>query len=436
MSVNVETVSTLERRVKISVPFTQINAEVDVRLKKVARTAKVQGFRPGKAPLNIVAQQYGLQVREDVLNETVGSAFTDVVREQELKVAGYPRFEPVEGEPSAESFEFSATFEVYPEIKLGDLAEKAVEKPVAEVSEEAVDKTIDVLRKQRVNYETTDAAAEDGDRVVVDFLGKIDDVAFAGGSANDFAFQLGQGQMLPEFENAARGLKAGESKVFDLSFPEDYHGKDVAGKTAQFEITVKSVAKAVLPEVDAEFAKTLGVADGDVEKMKGEIRENVTREVTRRLKTKVKENVLQALLDVTPIDLPTSLVSMEVNRLVEQTKKDFQSRGMDVNKMPFPPELFTKEAERRVALGLILSDLVDAESLRATPEQVRSVIDDFAASYEQPEDVVRWYYADPSRLEGPESLATEDNVVAWVLSRAKVEEKALSFDELMGQNNA
>ncbi|MCB6183104.1 trigger factor [Leeia sp. TBRC 13508] len=436
MSVNVETVSTLERRVKISVPFTQINAEVDVRLKKVARTAKVQGFRPGKAPLNIVAQQYGLQVREDVLNETVGSAFTDVVREQELKVAGYPRFEPVEGEPSAESFEFSATFEVYPEIKLGDLAEKAVEKPVAEVSEEAVDKTIDVLRKQRVNYETTDAAAEDGDRVVVDFLGKIDDVAFAGGSANDFAFQLGQGQMLPEFENAARGLKAGESKVFDLSFPEDYHGKDVAGKTAQFEITVKSVAKAVLPEVDAEFAKTLGVADGDVEKMKGEIRENVTREVTRRLKTKVKENVLQALLDVTPIDLPTSLVSMEVNRLVEQTKKDFQSRGMDVNKMPFPPEIFTKEAERRVALGLILSDLVDAESLRATPEQVRSVIDDFAASYEQPEDVVRWYYADPSRLEGPESLATEDNVVAWVLSRAKVEEKALSFDELMGQNNA
>ncbi|WP_018152249.1 trigger factor [Leeia oryzae] len=436
MSVNVETVSTLERRVKISVPFAQIDTEVDARLKKVARTAKVQGFRPGKAPLNIVAQNYGMQVREDVLNETVGTAFSNVVREQNLKVAGYPRFEPVEGEPSKEAFEFNATFEVYPEIKLGDLSEKAIEKPVSEVTEEAVNKTVDVLRKQRVSYEPTDAAAADGDRVVVDFVGKIDDVAFAGGTANDFAFQLGQGQMLPEFENAARGLKAGESKVFDLAFPEDYHGKDVAGKTAQFEISVKSVAKAVLPEVNEELAKQLGVADGNVEQMKNEIRENVAREVSRRLKSKIKENVLQALLDVTPIELPKALVGMEVQRLVEQTKKDFQSRGMDVNKMPFPAELFTKEAERRVALGLILSDLVDAENLRATPEQVRAVIDDFSASYEQPEDVVRWYYADPSRLEGPESLATEDNVVAWALSRAKVEEKVVAFDELMGQNNA
>lgn len=433
MQVNVETLSNLERRIKIAVPFAKIDVEVENRLKKVARTAKVQGFRPGKAPMKVVAQNYGLQVREDVMNDTVNASFSDAVREHQLKVAGYPRFEAVEA-GSGEAFEFAAVFEVYPEVKVGELADKTVEKPVTEVTEEAVQKTIDVLRKQRVNYSAVDRAAQDGDRLVVDFVGKIDGVAFAGGSSEDFPFTLGQGQMLPEFEAAAKGLKAGEAKEFDLAFPADYHGKDVAGKTAQFTITVKSVSEAVLPEVDEAFAKLLGVADGNVEQMKKEIRENVEREVARRLKAKTKDVVLAALLDVTPIELPKALVALEVQRLAEQTKKDFQSRGMDVSKMPFPTDLFAKEAERRVALGLILSELVDSQDLRAKPEQVRAVIDDFAASYEQPEDVVRWYYADASRLEGPESLATEDNVVAWVLSRAKVEEKSLSFDELMGAN--
>ncbi|NLR75865.1 trigger factor [Leeia aquatica] len=433
MQVNVETLSNLERRIKIAVPFAKIDVEVENRLKKVARTAKVQGFRPGKAPMKVVAQNYGLQVREDVMNDTVNASFTDAVRENQLKVAGYPRFEAVEGE-NGEAFEFAAVFEVYPDVKVGELADKTVEKPVTEVTDEAVQKTIDVLRKQRVTYSAVDRAAKEGDRLVVDFVGKIDGVAFAGGSSEDFPFTLGQGQMLPEFEAAAQGLKAGEAKEFDLAFPADYHGKDVAGKTAQFTITVKSVSEAVLPEVDEAFAKLLGVADGNVEQMKKEIRENVEREVARRLKAKTKDVVLAALLDVTPLELPKALVALEVQRLAEQTKKDFQSRGMDVSKMPFPTDLFTKEAERRVALGLILSELVDSQDLRAKPEQVRAVIDDFAASYEQPEDVVRWYYADASRLEGPESLATEDNVVAWVLSRAKVEEKSFSFDELMGAN--
>ncbi len=436
MQVNVETLGALERRMKIAVPFDTIESEVGARLKKVARTAKIQGFRPGKAPMNIVAQQYGGQVREDVLNDTVGKAFGEAVREQNLRVAGYPRFEPVEGEGNVEQFEFAAVFEVYPEVKVGDLAGKALEKPVTEVADEAVNKTLDVLRKQRTKFDVVERAAEKGDRLVVDFTGKLEGEAFPGGTANDFGFVLGQGQMLPEFEAAAEGLKAGESKTFDLAFPADYHGKDVAGKTAQFEITVKTVSAPVLPEVDAEFAKLLGVENGDVEQMKKEIRENVEREVTRRLKAKVKEAALQALLDVTPLEVPSALVGMEAQRLVEQTKKDFQSRGMDVSKMPFPGELFQEQAKRRVSLGLILAEVIEEHALTAKPEQVRAIIDDFAASYEKPEDVVRWYYADPQRLSGPESLATEDNVVEWVLSRAKVEEKPVSFDELMGNNDA
>lgn len=436
MQVNVETLGALERRMKIAVPFDTIESEVGARLKKVARTAKIQGFRPGKAPMNIVAQQYGGQVREDVLNDTVGKAFGDAVREQNLRVAGYPRFEPVEGESSVEQFEFAAVFEVYPEVKVGDLTGKVLEKPVTEVADEAVNKTLDVLRKQRTKFDTVERAAEKGDRLVVDFTGKLEGEAFPGGTANDFGFVLGQGQMLPEFEAAAEGLKAGESKTFDLAFPADYHGKDVAGKTAQFEITVKTVSAPVLPEVDAEFAKLLGVENGDVEQMKKEIRENVEREVTRRLKAKVKEAALQVLLDVTPLEVPNALVGMEVQRLVEQTKKDFQARGMDVSKMPFPGELFQEQAKRRVSLGLILAEVIEEHALTAKPEQVRAIIDDFAASYEKPEDVVRWYYADPQRLSGPESLATEDNVVEWVLSRAKVEEKPVSFDELMGNNDA
>jgi len=431
MQVQLETLGQLERRLDFAIPASDIQSAVDARLTRVARTARIQGFRPGKAPLKIVAQSYGAQVHEEVLGEKVQAAFASAVEDKKLRVAGYPRFE---GKPETDgNFAFSATFEIYPEITLADLTGKEVERPTLEVSESEVDKTIDILRKQRTRFDRVERAAEKGDRVIVDFKGMIDGVAFQGGTSENFAFVVGEGQMLAEFDAAVLGMKEGESKTFDLSFPADYHGADVAGKTAQFEVTVKNVAGAQMPEVDADFAKLLGIEDGDIAKLRDEIRKNVEREVKRRLSARAKESVMQLLLDSNEIDVPKSLIGMEIGRLVDQAKQEMQQRGFDPNNIPFPPEAFEAQAKRRVSLGLILAEVVKANKLEAKPEQVRAIVDEMAESYEHPEEVVKWYYASAERLDGAESLALEDNVVEFVYSKAKTVEKALAFDELMGQ---
>ncbi|GGY13646.1 trigger factor [Paludibacterium paludis] len=434
MQVQLETLSSLERRMNVALPLSVIDAQVAERLKRAARSAKIQGFRPGKAPMKIVEMNYGAQIREEVLGEQVQQGFYKAVSEQKLRVAGYPRFEPVAEAADAENFRFSAVFEVYPEVKVGDLSEKEIVRPLTPVSDAEVDKTIEILRKQRTRFSRTERAAQEGDRVIIDFKGTIDGVAFDGGTSENFPFQLGQGQMLPEFEAGVSGLKEGETRNVEVSFPEDYHGKEVAGKKAVFEITVKNVAEAQLPEVDADFAKALGIADGDVEKMRAEIRKNVEREVKRRLTARTKENVMQALLDATEIELPKALIQMEIGRLMEQARRDMEARGMKVKDMPFPPELFAEQAERRVALGLILADLVEANKLEAKPEQVKALVEEFADSYEEPADVIAWYYASPERLEGPTSMVLEDNVVEFVLGKSKVKEENLAFDVLMGNN--
>jgi trigger factor len=413
MQAQLETLSQLERRLDFAIPASDIQSAVEARLKRVARTARIHGFRPGKAPLKMVAQSYGAQVHEEVMGEQVQAAFANAVQAQQLRVAGYPRFE---GKPGSDgNFAFSATFEIYPEVKVGDLSATEIERPVLEVSDVEVDKTIEILRKQRTRFDRVERAAEKGDRVIVDFKGTIDGVAFAGGSVT--------------------GMKEGESKTFDLNFPVDYHGKDVAGKTAQFEVTVKNVAAAQLPAIDAEFAVALGVEDGDVEKLRLEIRKNVEREVKRRLSARAKESVMQSLVDITPLDLPKSLVGNEINRLMENAKQERVQRGFDPANIPFPPEAFEEQAKRRVGLGLILAELVRANGLQAKPEQVRAIIEEMAESYEHPEDVVKWYYSSRDRLEGPEALALEDNVVEFVYSKAKTVDKVLAFDELMGQQS-
>ncbi|MBV8467598.1 MAG: trigger factor [Burkholderiales bacterium] len=433
MQAHLETLGQLERRLDFAIPASDIQTAVDARLKGVARTARIQGFRPGKAPLKMVAQNYGAKVHEEVLGEKVQAAFASAVQANQLRVAGYPRFE---GKPATDgNFAFSATFEVYPEVKIGDLAAKEIERPVLDVTDEEIDKTIDILRKQRTRFDRVERAAEKGDRVIVDFKGTIEGVAFAGGSSDNFAFQVGEGQMLPEFDAAVLGLKEGESKTFPLSFPADYHGADVAGKTAEFVVTVKNVAAAQLPEIDADFARALGVEDGDVAKLRDEIRKNVEREVKRRLSAKAKEAVMQALLDITPIDLPKALVAMEVQRLAEQAMQEMQQRGFDPKNIPFPQEAFEEQAKRRVSLGLILAEIVRANSLQAKPEQIKTIIEEMAESYEHPEEVVKWYYASRDRLEAPESLALEDNVVEFVYTQAKTVDKAMSFSELMGQQS-
>jgi len=425
---NVETLGTLERRVSMSVPAEDIERKVDERLKQLARNVKMAGFRPGKVPLKLVAQTYGPQVRSEVLSDTVQKAFSDAVREANLRVAGYPRIE------KKSDSEFSATFEIYPEVKVGDLAAAAIERPRVSVDEAAIDKTLDILRKQRTRFVPAQRAAQDGDRVTADFAGTIDGQPFEGGKAEGFVFLLGEGRMLPQFDAAARGMAEGEEKTFELKFPDDYHGKDVAGKTASFHLKVSKVEAAQLPALDAEFAKTLGVADGDVTKMRGEVRANVEREVAKRIEARVKAQALQALLDAAPLELPKSLVQMEAQSLVERASADLQSRGVKPGEVPLDPKHFEDTAKRRVALGLIISHLREAEHLAPKPAEVRALIEQEAQTYESPAEVVKWFYMQPQRLSEMEGVALEANVVKWVLSKAKVADKDLSFDELMGSN--
>lgn len=449
MSTAVETLDKLERRMTIKLPLAEVRAEVEKQLKIRARTAKAPGFRPGKVPMKMVAAQYGFQVENDVLNDKVGRAFNDAAVENNLRVAGFPRIEPKagadEGAADGETVAFDATFEIYPEVKVSELTAAEVEKTVATVSDSEIDKTIDILRKQRVHYHVKgeqgehgdgggELAAKNDDRVTIDFTGTIDGVEFQGGKAEDYAFVLGEGRMLPEFEAATVGLKVGESKVFSMAFPEDYHGKDVAGKTAEFTITLKKLEWAHMPEVDAEFAKSLGIPDGDMQKMREDIRANLEREVKSRVRAKTKDSVMDALIKAADLDVPKVLVEQEIQRLVEMTRQDMQQRGMNVKDMPFPPEMFTTQAERRVRLGLILAELVKANSLQATPEQVKAQVDEFAQSYEDPQQVVKYYFSDRRRLSEVEALVLEENVVNYVLGKAKVTDKPVAFDELMANS--
>jgi trigger factor len=391
------------------------------------------GFRPGKVPMKLIAQTYGPQVRSEVLSDAVQKAFSDAVKEANLKVAGFPRIEKKDGTDAA-ALEFSATFEIYPEVKLGDLGGVTIERPQVSVDDAAVDKTIGILRKQRTRFVRVERPAKGEDRLTVDFSGTIDGQPFAGGNGESFVFALGEGRMLPEFDAAAQGMRAGETKSFELTFPADYHGKEVAGKRATFELSVKSVEEPQLPEVDAEFAKQLGIADGDIAKMRSEIRANVERETGKRIEARVKAQVLQALLERTPLELPKSLVQMEAQRLVERAAADLQARGLKPGQIPLDPMAFEATAKRRVALGLIIGELARAENLQPKPAEVRAVVEQEAATYESPAEVVKWFYMQPQRLSEMEGVALEANVVKWVLGKATVADKPVAFDELMGSN--
>ncbi|HSG75983.1 MAG TPA: trigger factor [Burkholderiales bacterium] len=433
MAANVEQLGALERRLQMKVPLSGIEQEIDQRLKKLARNAKMPGFRPGKVPMKVLAQTYGPQVRSEVLGDAVQKAFSDAVREANLRVAGQPRIEPKK-DAAADALEFSATFEVYPEFRIGDVAAATVERPQVSVDDAAVDQTLEILRKQRVTYAEAARAAQSGDRVIVDFAGTIGGEPFPGGKADGFAFVLGEGRMLPEFEAAAGGAAPGEAKNFSVTFPPDYHGKEVAGKTAEFALTVKKVEEPRLPALDADFAKALGVADGDLAKMRAEVRQNVERETAKRIEARVKQQAMQALLEATPLELPKSLVAMETRELVERAAADLRARGLKFEKLPLDPQAFEASAKRRVALGLIIAELARAEKLQPKPAEVRALIEQEAQSYESPAEVVKWFYMQPQRLSEMEGLALEANVVQWVLQKAKVVDKAMPFDELMGSN--
>lgn len=436
MAVTVETLDKLERKITLTLPVGVIQTEVDSRLRKLARTVKMDGFRPGKVPMNVVAQRYGYSVHYEVMNDKVGQAFATAANEAELRVAGQPRITESQSSPDGQ-MAFDAIFEVYPEVKIGDLASADVEKVSAEVTDAAIDKTVEILRKQRRTFalRAKDAPAQDTDRVMVDFEGKIDGEPFAGGKADDYQFIVGDGQMLKEFEEAVRGMKLGESKTFPLAFPADYHGQDVAGKTADFMVTVKKIEAANLPDVDGALAKSLGIADASVEGLRSDIRKNLEREVKYRLLSRNKQVAMDALLSKADLDLPKSSVQAELDRMIESARADLKQRGIkDADKAPIPDDIFRPQAERRVRLGLVVAELVRANALHAKPEQIKTHIDELAASYEKPTDVVRWYYGDNRRMAEVEGIVIENNVTEFILSTAKVSEKAITFDELMGQS--
>jgi len=409
MQANLENLGTLERRLSVSLPLDQVNTEIESRLKRLARTVKLHGFRPGKVPLKIVEQQFGGQVRQEVLGDAVQRSFGEAVREKQLRVAGYPRIEVKPTEDGAK-FEYTATFEIYPEIVVGSVENARIDRPVVEIGDAEVDKTIEILRKQRTHFHETKRPAANGDQARIDYRGSIDGTAFEGGTAEDQYVQLGGGQLLADFEKNVVGLQAGESKTFDMRFPDDYHGKEVAGKNA----------------------RSLGVSDGEVGKMRREIRANLDREVKRRATARLKDQVMKSLLDSTTVELPKALVDMEVERLMHKMRQDLESRGMKADQIPMPKEAFEPEAKRRVSLGLILAELTTLHKLEAKPEQIKAVVSEHAQSYEKPEEVMRWYYQQPERLREIESVVLEDNVVQWVLAKAKVDDKPTPFDDLMG----
>ncbi len=433
MAVHVETLDKLERRITLSLPATAISSEVQTRLKRLSRTVRADGFRPGKVPMSVVSQRYGYSVHSEVLNDKVGQVFSDAVNEAKLRVAGPPRITEKEGAPEGE-VAFDATFEVYPEVKIGDLSTAEVERVATDVGDEAVDKTVEILRKQRRTFQQRPASepAVAGDRVTIDFAGTIDGVPFEGGKADAFQFVIGEGQMLEQFDAAVRGMKTGDSKTFPLQFPADYQGKDVAGKEADFTVTLKKIEAQHLPEVDEAFAKALGIAGGTVDSLRNDVRKNLEREVKFRLQARNKSSVMAALVKASELDVPKSLVAGEVERMVEQMRADLKKRGVkDADTAPIPSEMFQGEAERRVRLGLVVGELVRSENLQAKPDQLQAHIEELSQSYEKPSEVMRWYLSDRQRMADVEAVVVENNVANHVLERAKVTQKSVPFDELM-----
>ncbi len=432
MAVNVETISKLERRMTITVPLQPLETQIKQRLHQISRTAKFAGFRPGKAPLGLVNQHYGDQVRDEVYSGAVEKSFGEAVEENKLRVAGYPNIEHKPFVEAAENLEYTATFEVFPEVKVGDLSKLKIERPILEVGEADVKKTLDVLVKQRVSYEPVKRAAKKGDRINVTLKASIDgqEVESTGDTGIDLV--LGEGGRIESFDDQLAGGKAGSSKQFEITYPADHTPESLAGKTVSYDVGYVSVSQAKYPEIDADFAKSLGIEDGDVEKMKAEITESLKQEVAKRVSAKLKEQVFQALVDGADFEIPAVLLGTEINRMMETTAQNLKQRGADLSNIKLEPAMFEDQAKRSTKLRLLLGELINTNNLHANAEQIRAMVDVFSQSFERPADVVTWYYADPKRLDEPSALATEENAVEYVLSKAKVTDKKVKFDDLMG----
>jgi len=432
MQVNVEQKEGLQRTVKVEIPAERIDDAVSERLQRLQRSVRLDGFRPGKVPARVVRDRFGTQVRQEVLGELIQSTFQEAVQQEELQPAGQPSFDT--GEASAEkgSFKYEATFEVYPEVELAPLENIDVERPQAEVTEADIDQMIETLRDQQKKHETVDRAAANGDRVIIDFVGRIDGEVFEGGSGENTPVDLGEGRMIEGFEEQLVGASAGDELQVKVTFPENYGTNELAGKDALFDVTVKSVQEGRLPEVDDEFIRGFGVESGSMDEMRDSLRRNMERELRQGLRTKVKQQVMEGLREHNPVDVPAAMVDEEIGRLREQMK---QRMGGQMNADELPAELFREEAQRRAHLGLVLAELVRQAGIQADPERVEAQIQEMASAYDEPEKVVQYYRQNPEMMQGVEAMAIEEQLVDHVLEHARVTDTETDFDTIMKQGN-
>lgn len=431
MAASVETISNIERRMTVTLPLAELEGVIQRRLSEISRTAKFSGFRPGKAPMNLVNQQYGAQARDEVYAKAVETSFSDAVVEHKLRVAGFPNIEHKPFAEAATELEYTATFEIIPEVELGDVTKIKIEKPVLSVTKANVDKTIDVLVKQRVTYAPVKRASKKEDRINIDLIASIDSEQVESTNNKGMDLVLGEVGRIETFDKELTGGKAGDTKAFQVEYPADHNPAQLAGKKVDYTVTYNSVSAPSYPEVDKALAKELGVEDGDVDKMRAEIKLSLEQEVEKRINTRVKDQIFQGLVEVTDVELPKSLVDEEINRMMQMTTQNLQQRGMDPKTIQLQPEMFDEQAKRSTALRLILSVLVNAENLQADADQVKAMVETFAQNYEKPAQMIDWYYADVKRLDEPAALATEANVVEWVLAKATVKDAKIKFDELM-----
>jgi trigger factor len=424
--------SSLERRLQLTVSIAEVEQEAQKRLQRISRSVKMPGFRPGKVPMKVVAQTYGAQAQSEAMNEVIGRAYGHAVVEQKLRVAGPPSIEPAkEAAQSDQVLNFEAVVEVYPEIACPELAGVEIKQVSCEITEADIDRTIETLRKQRTAFEEAGRPSQKGDRVMLDFIGEIDGVPFTGGSSENYSFVLGDGSMLKEFDEAATNMKAGETKTFPLQFPQDYHGKDVAGKLASFKIKIRSVGEPKIPALDEAFVKSMGIASGDLATFREDVRKNLSREVATRCKSKTKTAVMDALNQWAGFEVPKALVQSESQRMADSTREDMTARGMNMKDVPIPADLFTEQATRRVKLGLLVGEIVRIKELRPTEAQIRAFVEELGSAYEKPAEFVNWFLGQPKQRAEAEAVVIEDNVVTWALSQAKVVDNPMTVEALM-----
>ncbi|MEN8214377.1 MAG: trigger factor [Pseudomonadota bacterium] len=427
MQVSVETLEGLKRRMTVELPAEQVNEIVDNKLRTLAREVRLDGFRPGKVPLKVVKKRFGAHARQEAYGELIQQSYYEALVEQKLNAVGEPAIE-VKDEDGA--FSYTAEFEVVPELSISDLEGASLERPVAELLDSDVDSMIEKLRQQRVTWNRVERPAQDGDQLMISFVGKIDGEAFDGGSADNVPLVLGSGSMIDGFEQGLLGAAEGDERSVETTFPDDYQAQHLASKAATFEITVNEVAEPELPEIDEDFAKAFGIEDGSVDGFMQDIRDNMQRELDAKIKSKTKESVMELLLEKHQFDVPEAVIDDEAKRLQEDTRKQMESQGQSSSSFQLPVEVFKEQAERRVKLGMLTSKIISGQSLEVDDARLRLMIEDFAASYESPQEMIDWYYEDATRLDPVKHIVLEDQVVDWVLDQVAVTEKQHTFDEL------